>query len=101
MFKHSLFYNLQALTFCKTKYQIPVLYKINNLHDLPLITFYITQKTIITKKEYLRIINNLNISGADGIILGCTEIPLLVKNSDSKLPLFDTAAIHADEALNL
>lgn len=54
-----------------------------------------------SKKEYLRIINNLNISGADGIILGCTEIPLLVKNSDSKLPLFDTAVIHADEALNL
>ncbi|RAP04748.1 Aspartate racemase [Bacillus velezensis] len=38
--------------------------------------------------------------GAEGIILGCTEIGLLVKAEDSKVPLFDTTLIHAQKAVN-
>jgi aspartate racemase len=48
-----------------------------------------------SKREYLRIIESLAKAGAEGIILGCTEIGLLVQQSDSTLPLFDTTQIHA------
>ena len=49
---------------------------------------------------FLGVINKLQEKGAQGIILGCTEIPLLVKQSDTTLPLFDTTTIHAEAALN-
>lgn len=52
-----------------------------------------------SKGHYLTIIDSLKERGAEGIILGCTEIPLLVQDRDCNLPLFDTAAIHADAAL--
>ena len=52
-----------------------------------------------SKTEYVRIINKLIEKGVEGIILGCTEIPLLVKQDDSNVPLLDTAIIHADAAL--
>ena len=48
-----------------------------------------------SKKEVLRMIDHLSASGAEGIILGCTEIPLLIKQKDTNLPLFDTTSIHA------
>ena len=48
-----------------------------------------------SKAEYLRIIASLAEAGAEGIILGCTEIGMLVSQSDSRLPLFDTTRIHA------
>ena len=48
-----------------------------------------------SKAEYLRIIANLAQAGAEGIILGCTEIGLLVSQQDCSLPLFDTTRIHA------
>ena len=51
-----------------------------------------------SKKEYLRIIDSLASRGAQGIILGCTEIGLLVQQPDTAIPLFDTAQIHARSA---
>jgi aspartate racemase len=48
-----------------------------------------------SKAEYLRIISALAQAGAEGIILGCTEIGLLVSQADSRLPIFDTTRIHA------
>lgn len=48
-----------------------------------------------SKKEYLKIINNLILNGAEGIVLGCTEIPLLIKQEDVNIPVFDTTTIHA------
>jgi aspartate racemase len=50
---------------------------------------------------FLDAIAGLRSRGARGIILGCTEIPLLVKPGDCELPLFNTAVIHAEKALNL
>jgi aspartate racemase len=47
----------------------------------------------------VRIIDGLVQRGAEGIILGCTEIPLLVRETDAGLPLFDTTTIHAEAAL--
>ena len=53
-----------------------------------------------SKQEYLRIIQDLNNQGAQGVILGCTEIGLLVKQSDTNVTLFDTTFIHANAAVN-
>ncbi|MBI9054910.1 MAG: aspartate/glutamate racemase family protein [Bacteroidales bacterium] len=52
-----------------------------------------------SKKEYIRIINNLIEQGAEGVILGCTEIPLLIKQEDVTIPIFDTTTIHAEMAV--
>ena len=51
-----------------------------------------------SKKKFLEIVDKLRSKGAEGIILGCTEIGLLIKNEDTDVPLFDTAVIHAEEA---
>ncbi|WP_102275531.1 aspartate/glutamate racemase family protein [Cytobacillus massiliigabonensis] len=53
-----------------------------------------------SREYYNKVIKNLINSGAEGIILGCTEIGLLVKQEDSEVPLFDTTLIHAMEAVN-
>jgi len=55
----------------------------------------------ISKKAYIKIINKLIDDGAEGVILGCTEIPLLIKQNDVKIPVFDTTTIHATKAFNL
>ncbi len=52
-----------------------------------------------SRAGYLSIIDRLAERGAEGIILGCTEIPLLVAQSDVALPLFDSTVIHAEAAL--
>ena len=51
-----------------------------------------------SRDEYRRIMAGLAAQGAQAIILGCTEISLLVDQGDSALPLFDTTAIHARQA---
>ena len=51
-----------------------------------------------SKKKFLEIVHKLRSKGAEGIILGCTEIGLLIKNEDTDVPLFDTAIIHAEQA---
>jgi aspartate racemase len=48
--------------------------------------------------EYRRIIANMVESGAEGIILGCTEIGMLVGVNDSPVPIFDTTELHAKAA---
>ncbi|HBF0841609.1 aspartate/glutamate racemase family protein [Clostridioides difficile] len=51
-----------------------------------------------SKKAFLSIIDKLSKQGAEGVILGCTEIGLLIKQNDTSIPLFDTTVIHAIEA---
>ena len=53
-----------------------------------------------TKKRFLGIIEGLKKEGATGIILACTEFPLLIKQTDCNLPLFDTTLLHAESAVN-
>ena len=48
-----------------------------------------------TKQKFLDIINDLEQKGARGIVLGCTEIPLLIKQADTHLPVFNTLELHA------
>lgn len=52
-----------------------------------------------SKTEYIKIINDLIQDGAEGVILGCTEIPLLIKQKDVPVPVLDTARIHAEKAV--
>jgi aspartate racemase len=53
-----------------------------------------------SRLEFKRIINSLIHEGAEGIILGCTEIGLLVQQEDASVPLFDTTLIHAEGAVD-
>jgi len=53
-----------------------------------------------SKAQYVAIMENLVRQGAEGIILGCTEIGLLVEAADSQVPLFDTTLIHAQAAVD-
>ncbi len=52
-----------------------------------------------TKERYIKIINGLVEQGAEGVILGCTEIPLLIKQEDLNIPAFDTTKIHSRAAV--
>ena len=54
-----------------------------------------------SKKKYLEIIDRLAEQGAQGVILGCTEIGLLIQQTDTSLPVFDTTQIHAIKAAEL
>ncbi len=53
-----------------------------------------------SKKAYLQIIERMVAAGAQGVILGCTEIGLLVKAGDCAVPVFDTTLIHAQAAVD-
>lgn len=54
-----------------------------------------------SRTEYLRIIDDLAARGAEAIILGCTEIGMLVQQEHTSVPLFDTTTIHAEAAVDL
>jgi aspartate racemase len=54
-----------------------------------------------TREKFQTIIAGLKNQGAEGIILGCTEIPLLIKKEDSSLPVFNTTELHAKKAVKL
>jgi aspartate racemase len=53
-----------------------------------------------SRGRYREVMNHLVQRGAEGIILGCTEIGLLVRGGDASVPLYDTAAIHAEQAVD-
>ncbi|MDI1246667.1 MAG: amino acid racemase, partial [Rhodoferax sp.] len=53
-----------------------------------------------SRQDYLRAITELGAQGAQAIILGCTEIGLLIQQQDCPMPLFDTTALHARSAAN-
>lgn len=55
--------------------------------------------TSATKAKLLEIIQRLISEGAEGIILGCTEIPILIKQEDCTVPVFDTTRIHSQAAV--
>lgn len=53
-----------------------------------------------SRQHYRRIIEGLKVRGAQAVILGCTEISLLIQPADSPLPVFDTTRIHAGRAVD-
>ncbi len=56
--------------------------------------------SVQSKQEYLGIIDDLGKKGAQGVVLGCTEIGMLIRQEDTALPVFDTTLIHAQKAAN-
>jgi len=54
-----------------------------------------------SRDRLVRFIGTLHDRGAEGVILGCTELPLLVRQEHADVPVFDTMALHADRALEL
>ena len=52
-----------------------------------------------TKQRYLKIISDLMNEGAEGIVLGCTELPLMIKQLDVNVPIFDTTLLHSKAAV--
>jgi aspartate racemase len=52
-----------------------------------------------SRQKFVDIINNLQGQGAQGVILGCTEIPLLITDADVHIPTFNTTEIHAEKAV--
>lgn len=52
-----------------------------------------------SREKYKQIIEQLAKKGAQGVILGCTEIPLLIKQQDVSIPVFDTTTIHAEKTV--
>ena len=54
-----------------------------------------------SKQQYLAIIDKLAAEGAQGVILGCTEIGMMISREDTQLPVFDTTRIHAEKAAYL
>jgi len=57
------------------------------------------QIKIESRENFKQIIARLAKKGAEGVILGCTEIPLLISDSDVNIPVFDTTTIHAEKAV--
>jgi len=53
-----------------------------------------------SREQYIRVIEQMAAQGAEGVILGCTEIGLLVHQEDSPIPVFDTTRIHAEVAFD-
>lgn len=54
-----------------------------------------------SRQAFQIIIEHLHSLGAEGVVLGCTEIPLLISQKDSFVPIFDTTQIHAEAAVEL
>lgn len=80
---------------------IPNVEERQTIHDIiynELVKGVLTEKS---KAAYLEIIANLEERGAQGIIAGCTEIPLLISQNDISTPLFDTAKIHSAKAVSI
>ena len=89
----------------KDKFDIDVITP--EVEDIKLINKIIYEELVCgtfkeeSRKKLEQIINKLKNRGAKGIILGCTEIPLLIKEKHSSLPIFNTSKLHAEAAVNL
>lgn len=57
--------------------------------------------SVTSRERFLQIISNLGKNGAKGVILGCTEIGLLITQKDTNIKIFDTTTIHINEAVDL
>ena len=69
------------------------------IHDILYDELCLGEIKKLSKDKFKKIIDNLVVRGAEGIILGCTEIPLLINQEDYEIPLFDTTTIHAKSAV--
>jgi aspartate racemase len=84
-------YNIQVL--------VPEFSERNLIHDVIYSELCLGKVLDESRREYLKIIDNLYSNGAQAVILGCTEIALLVQQKHTSVPIYDTTEIHADEAV--
>ena len=80
---------------------IPDLEDIDAVNDIIFHELCIGKIREESRKKFQNIIDSLKDKGADGVILGCTEIGLLIHQADSSLPVFDTTMIHAKRAVEI
>lgn len=69
------------------------------VHDIIYNELVKGQFTNASKQTVIEIIKELQNQGAQGVILGCTELPILISELDVAIPIFDTGKIHAYEAI--
>jgi amino-acid racemase len=72
----------------------------NNVHHIIYNELCLGQINKDSKQQYLDIVDGLSKKGAQAVILGCTEIALLINQQDTHVPLFDTTQIHAQAAVD-
>jgi aspartate racemase len=70
------------------------------IHDILYNELCLGEIKELSKSKFQSIIQNLVKRGAEGVILGCTEIPLIVSQEDFEIPLYDTTALHARAAVD-
>jgi len=84
----------------KTKHNIDVVIPTEAdrvlIHEVILTELCLGILNPVSRERFKEIMNKLVSQGAEGIVLGCTEIPLLIKQDDSDRPVFDTLTIHAE-----
>ncbi|WP_109300847.1 aspartate/glutamate racemase family protein [Aquimarina sp. AU474] len=89
----------------KEDYDIDII--IPNIADREIVHDIIYKELVLgnirdtSRESYKKIIKKLEQQGAQGVILGCTEIPLLIKPTDVDIPVFDTTKIHAKSAVTM
>ena len=78
---------------------IPEGIDLENIHNIIYNELVLGEIKESSREIYKNIIKKLVDIGAEGVILGCTEIPLLIKQSDCLVPVFDTTQIHAERTV--
>lgn len=71
----------------------------DNIHSIIYKELLKGQFTEASRHRIIKIIEKAQLMGIEGVILGCTELPMLIKESDVTIPTFDTGTIHADKAV--
>jgi len=70
------------------------------VHDILYSELCLGEIKELSKEKFKNVIQNLVDRGAQGVILGCTEIPLIVSQDDYEIPVYDTTALHAQAAVD-
>lgn len=78
---------------------VPAVDKIDLIHQAIFSEAVVGEVSAETKKMFIEVIDELADRGAQGVILGCTELGLMIRPEDSDLPLFDTAVLHAEKTV--
>lgn len=79
---------------------IPSSDEINFIHSAIMNELLKEDFRVETKNRFVEIINNLLSKGAEGVVLGCTEIPLIISQKDFEVPVFNTLTLHAKAAVD-
>ncbi|QQS35959.1 MAG: amino acid racemase [Ignavibacteriales bacterium] len=79
---------------------VPSSEEINFIHSAIMNELLKEDFRVETKNRFLEIINNLLSQGAEGVVLGCTEIPLIISQKDFEVPVFNTLQLHANAAVD-